>query len=103
MQLREFCLFQYIIFMFQNTISQSKHKFASEHLRRNKQNMSVFGKILYCIRKYFIMWDVQSHKCGDQAMIWKVGACKSSEEWMFVRGRKNKKIQYFFASVIVLN
>ena len=38
-QLREFYLFQYII-MSQNVISQSEHKFASEHLRRNKQKMS---------------------------------------------------------------
>ena len=65
--------------MFQNIISQSERKFASEHLRRNKQKMSAgkklqkknklfyfkvcnfLGKILYCICKYFIMWDVQSH------------------------------------------
>ena len=38
--LREFFVFQYIIFVFQNIISGSEHKFASEHLRRNKQKMS---------------------------------------------------------------
>ena len=65
--------------MFQNIISQSEHKFVSEHLRRNKQKMSatkktieekqtifwkvynVLCKILYCNRKYFLMCDVQTH------------------------------------------
>ena len=43
-QLSESCLFQYIIFMFQNMISQSEHNFASEYLRRNKQKMSAGRK-----------------------------------------------------------
>ena len=30
--------------MFQNTISQSEHKFSSEHLRRSKQKMSAGKK-----------------------------------------------------------
>ena len=30
--------------MFQNIISQSEHKFSSEHLRRSKQNMSAGKK-----------------------------------------------------------
>ena len=30
--------------MFQNIISQSEHKFSSEHLRRNKQKMSAEKK-----------------------------------------------------------
>ena len=30
----------------------------------------VFDKILYCIRKYFIMCDVQTQ---EKKMIWKVG------------------------------
>ena len=42
----EFCLFQYIIFMFQNKISQSEHKFASEYLKRNKQKMSAGRKTI---------------------------------------------------------
>ena len=46
MQLRGFCLFQYIIFMFQNIISESEHKCASEHLRKNKQKMSVEKKTI---------------------------------------------------------
>ena len=40
------CLFQYPIFMFQNIISQSEHKFTSEHLRRNKQKMSAGKKTI---------------------------------------------------------
>ena len=57
--------------------SQSEHKFALERLRRNKQKMSagkktieekqtiylkvcnILDKTLHCIRKYFIMWDIQ--------------------------------------------
>ena len=86
--------------MFRNIISESEHRFASEHLRKNKHKMSdgkktaeeqqaillevcnVSGKILYCIRKNFIMWDVQSHsitrlsrndqESGCLQMIWKV-------------------------------
>ena len=38
--------FQYIIFMFQNIISQSEHKFASGCLRRNKQNVSAGNKTI---------------------------------------------------------
>ena len=50
---------------------------------------NVLGKIFYCIRKCFIMWDVQSHSIkGDQKLIWKVG--------VFVTGCKNKKVQYFW-------
>ena len=40
------CLFQYPIFMFQNIISQSEHKFTSEHLKRNKQKMSAGKKTI---------------------------------------------------------
>ena len=59
--------------MFENIISGSEDKFTSEHFRRNKQKISagkksieekqtiLKTKIFYCIRKYFIMWDVQSH------------------------------------------
>ena len=35
-----------MIFMFQNVISQSEHKFASENLRRNKQKMSAGKKTI---------------------------------------------------------
>ena len=42
----EFCLFQYIIFMFQNVISQSEDKFASEYLKRSKQKMSAGKKTI---------------------------------------------------------
>ena len=64
--------------MCQNIISQSGHNFASEYLRRNKkmsagkkpQNKkklfywkvyNVLINIQYCIRKYFVVWDAQSH------------------------------------------
>ena len=65
--------------MFQNIISGSERKCTSEYLRRNKQKMSTgkkateekqtillgsmqcLGKIFYCIRKYIIKRDVQSH------------------------------------------
>ena len=46
MQLWEFCLFHYIIFMFQNIISVSEHKCAAEHLTRNKQNMGAGKKTI---------------------------------------------------------
>ena len=62
--------------MVQYIVIQSELKCASEHYGRNKQKMSVeenqtvllesmqcnvLGNILYCIRKYFILWDVQLH------------------------------------------
>ena len=46
MQLREFCLFQYIIFMVQNVICGGKHKCASKHLGRNKQKISTGKKTI---------------------------------------------------------
>ena len=46
MQLWEFCLFHYIILMFQNIISVSEHKCAAEHLTRNKQNMGAGKKTI---------------------------------------------------------
>ena len=47
LQHREFCLFQYIISIFHNTISQSENKFASEYLRsKKKKNMSAGKKTI---------------------------------------------------------
>ena len=46
MQLQEFFLFQYIIFMVQNVICGSKHKYALEHLGRNKQKISAGKKTI---------------------------------------------------------
>ena len=78
-KLREFCLFQYIIFMFQNIISGSEHKWthkiweeknkkwALEKKPQKKNKLfywevcNILSKIFYCICKYFIMWDAQSH------------------------------------------
>ena len=45
-QLQEFFIFQYIIFMVQNIISGIEHKSASEHLRMNKQKMSAVKKTM---------------------------------------------------------
>ena len=51
-QLQEFCLSQYIIFLFQNIINGTEHKCSSEHLRRNKQKMSAEKKTIEDIGKY---------------------------------------------------
>ena len=66
MQLQDFCLFQYIIFMFQNIICGSEHKCTSEQLKRNKQKMSAGKKtieekqtilleIMQCLRYDFLL------------------------------------------------
>ena len=92
-------------FMFRNIISENELRFASEHLRRSKHKMNdgkktaeekqtillkvcnVLGKILYCIRKNFIMWDVQSH-----SIVGKWVFVNDLESAVFVTGRKNKNM-----------
>ena len=52
-------------------------------LKRNKQFdlkiCSAFGKILYCIRKYFIIWDVQPQEKNDveSGCLWLAAETKS--------------------------
>ena len=77
--LGSFVFLQHIIFMVQNIISRSEHNCGLKQSRRNKQKTSagkkiigqkqtilqkvcnLLRKIFYCIRRCFIMWDVQSH------------------------------------------
>ena len=64
---------------------QTKNQRWEENHRRKTNyfiRCIVLGKIFYCIRKYFIMWNVQSRSITQRLKkkIWKVG----------VTGRKNK-------------